>query len=90
MLKYRDFVPTQIEAPGLFKPGEHESFDDAVKAANDWLQTVNVKLINFETVVLPNIWVRWEEGSTDASLGTSGDSPNRWHQFLRCWYQDQE
>ncbi|MEM9410941.1 MAG: hypothetical protein AAGA30_07495 [Planctomycetota bacterium] len=89
MLKYRDFVPKQIAAPGLFAPGEHESFDEAVGAANQWLQqSENIKLIGLETVVLPNIWSKWEEGSTDASIGTSGDSPSRWHQFLRCWYQE--
>lgn len=88
MLRYKDFVPKQIKAPGLFKDGDHETFDDAVKAANRWLADTKVKLISLETVVLPNIWSRWEEGSTDASIGTSGDTPSRWHQFLRCWYQD--
>ena len=88
MLQYKDFVPKQITAPGLFEPGEHESFDDALLAANKWLETSGVRLISLETVVLPNIWSKWEEGSADASIGTSGDSPSRWHQFLRCWYQE--
>lgn len=87
MLKYKDFVPKQIRAPGIFERGEHESFDDAVLAMNDWLKEQNVKLVNLETVVLPNIWSRWEDGSTDASI-VAGDSPARWHQFLRCWYQE--
>jgi hypothetical protein len=88
MLRYKDFVPKQISAPGLFKDGEHETFDHAVEAANQWLVETKVTLINLETVVLPNIWSKWEEGSGDASIGTSGDTPSRWHQFLRCWYQD--
>ena len=88
MLKYKDFVPRQLSAPGLFKEGEFENFDDAVAAANRWLADSQVKLVKLETVVLPNIWSRWEEGSVDASIGTSGDSPSRWHQFLRCWYQE--
>lgn len=88
MLRYKDFVPRQITAPGIFKDGQHESFDHAVEAANQWLVETKVKLVNLETVVLPNIWSRWEEGSNDASIGTSGDTPSRWHQFLRCWYQD--
>ena len=88
MLRYKDFVPKQISAPGLFKDGDHESFDHAVEAANQWLAETKVNLISIETVVLPNIWSRWEEGSSDASIGTSGDTPSRWHQFLRCWYQD--
>lgn len=90
MILYKDFVPKQISAPSLFKDGEHENFDDAVKAANQWLEESDVTLISLETVVLPNIWSRWEEGSGDASIGTSADSPSRWHQFLRCWYQTRD
>jgi len=88
MLKYKDFVPRMLSEPGIFKAGDYETFDEAVTAANQWIAASNVSLINIETVVLPNIWSRWEEGSNDASLGTSSESPSRWHQFLRCWYQE--
>ena len=88
MLKYRDFVPQEIKSPGLLRPGEHESFEQAVESANRWIVESDIKIINLETVVLPNIWSRWEEGSSDASIGTSGETPSRWHQFLRCWYHD--
>ncbi len=88
MLKYKDFVPDQIKAPGVFDKGKHQTFDDAVEAANGWLkENQQVNLVNLETVVLPNIWSRWEEGSADASIGT-GEAPSRWHQFLRCWYHE--
>ena len=87
MLKYKDFVPRQLKAPGVFDHGEHESFDHAVEAANQWLMDNSLQLISLETVVLPNIWSRWEEGSSDASIGT-GEAPSRWHQFLRCWYRE--
>ena len=43
--------------------------------------------MHIETVVLPNIWSRFEEGSTDGSLGISGDSPSFWHQIVRVWYR---
>jgi len=89
MIRFRDFVPELLAPPGLFKDGTHESLEEAVKAANDWIKEENIKVINFETVVLPNIWSKHEEGSTDVSLGTSGDSPSRWHQFVRCWYVDE-
>ena len=87
MLKYKDFVPRQLKAPGVFDQGEHESFDHAVEAANQWISSNSIQLISLETVVLPNIWSRWEEGSSDASIGT-GEAPSRWHQFLRCWYRE--
>lgn len=86
MITFKDFVPKMQRAPRIFKEGEFETFDEAVIAANAWIQKNNIKVISLETVVLPNIWSRFEEGSTDVSLGTSGDSPSRWHQFVRCWY----
>ena len=87
MIKCEDFVPKMLSQPGLFKEGEYETFEDAVVAANAWVKENNVKVVNFETVVLPNIWRRYEEGSTDVSLGTSGDMVSRWHQFIRVWYE---
>ena len=51
MLKYKDFVPKEIEAPGLLNPGEHETFEDAIEACNQWLkQNPSVQLISLETV----------------------------------------
>ncbi len=88
MLKYRDFVPREISASGFLKPGEYESFDHAVDAANHWLADNHIRLLKIETVVLPNIHSRWEDGTVDAAIRTSGDSPSQWHQFLRIWYQE--
>ena len=80
--------PSTEDACAIISLGGQADTDAAVAAANKWLSETNVKLISIETVVLPNIWSKWEEGSGDASIGTSGDSPSRWHQFLRCWYHD--
>lgn len=88
MLRYRDFAPKVVVEPGLFSAGQYESFDEALVAANQWIVSEKINLLNIETVVLPNIWSRWEEGTADGALGTSGDSPSRWHQVLRCWYRD--
>ena len=87
MIEFRDFVPEVVSEGALFKAAEYESLDAAVTAANRWVHEFKIKVINIETVVLPNIWSRWEEGSTDTSLGTSGDSPSHWHQFIRIWYR---
>lgn len=87
-LKFRDFVPRQLRAPGVFSGGEYESLDEALAAANKWLAESNVKLVSIETVVLPNIWSRYEQGTADASLGISGEDPSHWHQFIRCWYTE--
>jgi hypothetical protein len=87
MIQFQDFVPRMHAAPGIFREGEFQTFEEAVAAANKWIQANHVQVINVETVVLPNIWSRYEDGSADVSLGTSGDSPSRWHQFVRCWYR---
>ncbi len=87
MIHFRDFVPEMISAPALFKAGEYESMEAALATANAWIKEYDVKIINVETVVLPNIWSRYEEGTSDVALGTSGEMPSHWHQFVRVWYQ---
>lgn len=89
MLSFKDFVPQEVAAGGFLKVAEYESFDAALAAANDWIHENNIQVINIETVVLPNIWSRFEEGSTDTSLGTRGDFPSHWHQFIRVWFHEQ-
>ena len=86
MLRYRDFVPKMTKPPAFLLPAEHESFDAALEDANRWVSENRIRVVNIETVVLPNIWSRYEEGPADAALGT-GDSLNFWHQFIRVWYE---
>ena len=90
MLRYQDFVPKMTKPAAFLSPAEHESLDAALAAANRWIDENNVRLVNIETVVLPNIFSRYEEGSRDSSLGTSGESPSFWHQFIRVWYREGE
>ncbi|MEO8497073.1 MAG: hypothetical protein ABI614_18530 [Planctomycetota bacterium] len=87
MIQFRDFVPEMLSAPALFKAGEYESMAAALTAANAWIKANDIQIVNVETVVLPNIWSRYEEGTADVALGTSGEMPSHWHQFVRVWYQ---
>jgi hypothetical protein len=87
MLRYHDFVPQLTKPAAFLSPAEYESFDKALVAANLWIKENDLKVVHVETVVLPNIWSRFEDGSRDASLGTSGESPSHWHQFIRVWYE---
>ena len=87
MLYFRDFVPKMLAAPKLFKAGEYESIEAAMVAANEWIRESGIRVVNVETVVLPNIWSRFEEGTSDVALATSGEMPSHWHQFIRVWYQ---
>lgn len=98
MLAFLDFVPqaqtetkTQWNLHTVHRV-ESRSFTDAVVAANAWIQQYGIKVLQFETVVLPNVWAPGEEGSTDGSLAVqdTGDHNTRvshWHQFLRVWYE---
>jgi hypothetical protein len=87
MLQYRDFVP---ELSVITPDGQeiYASFDDAVRAARAWLASNPVRVLQIETVVLPNIWKEGEGGPSDPSLKTSPRST--WHQFVRVWFDDEQ
>ena len=92
MLKFVDFVPRQLKAPrfGLTPgaiQGEYESLENALEAANTWLTRSGSRVVNVETVVLPNLGANWEEGSRDPVLGNA-QGGELWHQFIRIWYED--
>lgn len=87
MIAYADFIPRQTSEPGFFRNAEYESFNAALDAANEFIDSRSLKVINVETVVLPNVWDTAEEGTTDASIRTSGDVSSTWHQFVRVWYK---
>jgi hypothetical protein len=88
MILYRDFVPARTRG-GFLRSDRFESFDQAVSAANEWVQREAVSVVTVETVVLPNIFREGEEGTHDAQLETaeSNTSSNAWHQFVRIWYK---
>jgi hypothetical protein len=92
MLQFRDFVPRQLQAPhfGLTSEalqGQYETLEAALGAANEWLGGAGVRIVNVETVVLPNLWAVWEEGSHDPVLSSPGGSA-RWFQFIRVWFEE--
>lgn len=88
MFDFKDFVPRQFSPPGFLKRAEYGSFDDAASAAARWADSKGVRIINVETVVLPNLHSPHEEGSTDAALATSGEMHSSWHQFVRVWFEE--
>jgi hypothetical protein len=87
MLRYQDFVPMQTKQWAFLSPPEYESFNAALAAANKWIKENEIKVLNVETVALPNIWGRFEEGSADPALATPDGAYNSWHQFIRVWYE---
>ena len=86
MIAFRDFVPPQLQPPGFFTMGQYALIDQVVQTANDWIRQEGVKVLNVETVVLPNMNTAGEEGTGDAMVRTSGDTASFWYQFVRVWY----
>lgn len=82
-LKYKDFFPVVLKS-GFFST-EHEALQATVARADQWVAESGVRVINVETVVLPNI-----ESVEDASkigIRTSGERSSRWYQIVRVWYE---
>jgi hypothetical protein len=86
MIQFKDFYPKEVTPAGFLSRAQYESLYQAVDAANAWVNESNAKLLNIETVVLPNIHRPHEEGTTDTSLWQGGESSATWHQFIRVWY----
>jgi hypothetical protein len=88
MIRYQDFAPQMLSPPGFLSHATYEPLQVAVDAANAWIKEHSIHVLNIETVLLPNIWSRYEEGTSDPALGTSGESPSQWHQVVRIWYHE--
>jgi len=86
MLTFKDFTPRQVKPPGFLQAAEYGSFEDAARAAGNWMKSKGVQPIQIETVVLPNIYGPFEKGSADPELQTGGEHGG-WYQFLRIWYE---
>lgn len=85
MLIFKDFIPRRLKPAGFLQAADYGTFEDAARAAGNWMKSKGVQAIQIETVVLPNIYGSYEKGSADPELGTNGDR-GQWYQFLRIWY----
>lgn len=82
----KDFVPEKKKG-GMFKSGSIQHFEEVAQAMNKWVAEVKPDIISIETVVLPNIHDKEEEGSHDTELWTGGESSSQWYQLIRIWYK---
>ena len=90
MVLFKDFVPERLKKSGFLSEAKYQQLEDIVMEANEWVKKNGFKIINIETVVLPNIWDKDEEGSEDVDILTSGTNSSTWHQFIRVWYENAE
>ena len=86
MIAFQDFVPRQLQPAGFLTAAQYQPVDQTVQAANDWIRQYGVKVLNVETVVLPNVYDPGEEGTGDGDLRVSGDGRSDWYQLIRVWY----
>lgn len=82
-ISYRDFFPQTVTKS--FFGDKHESLSATVVRANDWIASDNIKVLNVETVVLPN--VRNEAAASEVGVRTSGEMSSWWYQVVRVWYE---
>ncbi|MEQ8820955.1 MAG: hypothetical protein RLY93_11995 [Sumerlaeia bacterium] len=87
MIGFEDFVPAQLDKPGFLKRAQYEPLSEVMKRLNAWVEQHQVEVLQFETVVIPNMHSRWEEGSRDPETGTGGEVGSVWNQFIRVWYR---
>ncbi len=89
-LKFKDFVPKQVKPSAFLTPAVYASMEDTLLELDQWvIAHPDYRIINIETVVLPNIHKAAEKGSTDPELKISQSDGivARWHQFFRVWYR---
>lgn len=87
MILFKDFAPERLEKGGIFKKSIFEGLQETVDRMNTWRSSDSRnKVLNIETVVLPNIHNKGEEGSADTDLRVIGEVGANWHQVLRVWY----
>lgn len=61
MIAYRDFLQ-KLARPGFFGHGKDETtvtFEDAVEAANEWVASEGIRVLNVETVTPPEGGLSW-------------------------------
>lgn len=86
MIAFRDFKPKQLSG-GLFKVAQYETFDQVVEEANGWIQKREIRVVNVETVLLP------ESPEGDLATGTGALTAfeaagfSAFRQVLRVWFQ---
>ena len=85
MIDYKDFAPNILEKRTFFKSATFETLEVALAAANAWIASETVKVVNIETVVFPSI--SQELGPTDENAPVGGLDGVVWHQFIRVWYE---
>jgi hypothetical protein len=81
-IAFKDFFP-EVKSRG-FLSNDYATVTETVERANEWIATEGFRVLNVETLVLPNVD---EAKSNFSPLYTRGDMVSYWYQVVRVWYE---
>jgi hypothetical protein len=87
MIAHRDFLPQQLAPAAFLKPAVFEPFAHTLEAANAWIRSEGIEVVNVETVVLPNLWISHRPDPTNPSMVLNPQFAEACNQFIRVWYR---
>ena len=86
MITFQDFASKIVKPGTLLKPPEHQSFQQVLREANEWIQEHAVRVLNIETILLPSAC-----SDNDAPVyRLHGDYGYAWRQVIRVWYEEEQ
>lgn len=95
MIQYKDFAPRITERGPFGGPSEYESFLEVVREVNQWIASTSIRIINVETVVLPDSLKSTSDGVYGVTVSngvypvmiSQGVTVN-YFQCVRVWYRE--
>lgn len=83
-INFQDFVPAVVRS-GFFSGTDYEPLPHVVRRANQWVEQTGARVLNIETVLLPNL--QSDQDTSQSGIRTSGDVSSHWHQVVRVWHE---
>ena len=83
-IQFKDFVP-EVTRTGLFTSPTASSLKEVTEEANSWIEKTNPKIINIETVVIPNPDTKDYQSQSITPMINGGAL---FLQIIRVWYEE--
>ncbi|SCX95661.1 hypothetical protein SAMN05192588_0425 [Nonlabens sp. Hel1_33_55] len=86
-IKHIDFAPKSLEK-SFWGSHTYEDLGMVLERANEWIRrNYNVEIINVETVVMPNIFIKEASITDQVTQVATGGSIVQNFQIIRIWYK---
>ena len=83
-IRFKDFVP-EVTSMGIFRNPTAPSLKEITEDVNSWVEKTNTKIINIETVIVPNLNIK-DYQSQSISSTVNGSAYHL--QIIRVWYKE--